>query len=97
LAIILSGETLEDAFSRAAEFHNLIVTEYPELFPHANDLRVGISSRNKRLIRANRLFLEASRALDKANLEPTFPIVAFKSDPEKYRAFVQSRKKPAGA
>jgi hypothetical protein len=97
LAVILSGETLEAAFSRAAEFHNLIVTEYPELFPHANDLRIGIGSRNKRLIRANRLFLEASRALDKANLEPTSPIVAFKSDPEKYKAFVQSRKKSAGA
>jgi hypothetical protein len=97
LAIILSGETLEGAFSKAARFHNQIVTEFPELFPHANDLRVGVSSRNKRLIRANRLFLEASRALDKANLEPTSPIVAFRSDPEKYKAFVQSRKKSAGA
>jgi hypothetical protein len=97
LAVILSGKTLEEAFSGAAEFHNLIVTEFSELFPHANDLRVGISSRNKRLIRANRLFLEASRALDRANLEPTSPIVAFKSDPAKYQAFVRCRKKTSGA
>jgi hypothetical protein len=97
LAVILPGETLEEAFSRVAQFHNQIVTELPELFPHANDLRVGISSRNKRLIGANRLFFEASRALDKADLEPASPIVAFKSDPEKYKAFVQSGEKSAGA
>ena len=96
LALILSGEALEEAFSRARQFHNQIVTELPELFPHRNDLRIGISSRNKRLVRADRLLLEASRALDKANLEPQSPIVAFKSDPEKYRAFVQSGKKSNG-
>jgi hypothetical protein len=95
-AIILSGMGLEEAFSKARQFHNLIVMELPELFPHKNDLRIGISSRNRRLIRANRLLLEASRALDKANLEPQSPIVAFKSDPEKYKAFVQGRKKTAG-
>jgi hypothetical protein len=93
LALILSGKGLEEAFARAREFHNLIITELPELFPHANDLRIGISSRNSRLIRATRLLLEASRALDKANLEPQSPIVAFKSDPEKYKAFVQNSKK----
>jgi hypothetical protein len=96
LAVILPGEGLEEAFSRAKQFHNLIVTELPELLPHSNDLRIGISSRNKRLVRANRLLFEASRALDKANLEPQSPIVAFKSDPEKYKAFVQSRKNPGG-
>jgi hypothetical protein len=97
LAVILSGEGLEKAFSKARQFHDLIVTELPELFPYKNDLRIGLSSRNKRLVRANRLFLEASRALDKASLEVQSPIVAFKSDPEKYNAFVQSREKPAGA
>jgi hypothetical protein len=97
LAVILSGESLEEAFSRARQFHNQIVTEFPELFPHKNDLRIGVSSRNRRLVRANRLLLEAARALDKANLEPRSPIVAFKSDPEKYKAFVQSRKKAGGA
>jgi hypothetical protein len=95
LALILSGKGLEEAFSRARQFHDLIITELPELFPHKNDLRIGISSRNRRLVRANRLLLEASRALDKANLEPESPIVAFKSDPEKYKAFVQSRKNAA--
>jgi hypothetical protein len=58
-----------------------------------NSLRIGISSRNKRLVRAARLLLEASRALDKAGQEPDSPIVAFKSDPEKYKAFMRSMKK----
>ena len=92
LALILSGESLEGAFSRAREFHSRIVAELPELFPRPSDLRIGISSRNKRLVRANRLLLEASRALDKAGLDPRSHIVAFKSDPEKYRAFVQGKK-----
>ncbi|MDR3122828.1 MAG: hypothetical protein LBU16_03505 [Treponema sp.] len=91
-AVILPGEGLEDVLSRAKQFHDLILTELPDLFPRKNDLRIGISSRNKRLVRANRLLLEASRALEKANLEPD-PIVAFKSDPEKYKAFVQGREK----
>jgi hypothetical protein len=89
LALILSGEGLEETLSKARRFHDMIITELPELFPHKNDLRIGISSRNRRLLRANRLLMEASRALDKANLEPESPIVAFKSDPEKYKAFVQ--------
>jgi hypothetical protein len=89
LALILSGEGLEETLSKARRFHELIITELPDLFPYKNDLRIGVSSRNKRLVRANRLLLEASRALDKANLEPESPIVAFKSDPEKYKAFVQ--------
>ncbi|MDR1248786.1 MAG: hypothetical protein LBK63_05720 [Treponema sp.] len=96
LAVILSGAGLEESFSRAKQFHNLIAADFPELFPGKNSFRIGISSRNKRLVRANRLFLEASRALDKTGQEPESPIVAFKSDPDKYKAFVQGKKKTGG-
>jgi hypothetical protein len=92
LAVILSGEGLEEGFSRAKQFHNLILAEFPELFPGKDSLRIGISSRNNRLVRADRLLLEAFGALDKAGPEPESPIVAFKSDPDKYKAFVQDRK-----
>jgi hypothetical protein len=88
LAVILSGEGLEEGFSRAKQFHNLIAADFPEL--SGNGLRMGVSSRNNRLIRANRLLFEAAGALDKADAES--PMVAFKSDPEKYKAFVQDRK-----
>jgi hypothetical protein len=97
LAVILSGEGLEEGFSRAKQFHNLILADFPELSGGGDGLRMGISSRNNRLIRADRLFFEASGALDKAGPEPESPIVAFKSDPEKYKAFVQDRKKTGEA
>jgi hypothetical protein len=94
-ALIQSGDGLEESFSRARLFRDLIVKDIPKLFPSLSDLRVGLSSRNNRLVRADQLFLETSRALDKTG--PDSPLVAFKSDPEKYKAFMQSRKKPAGA
>jgi hypothetical protein len=92
LAVILSGEALEEGFSRAKQFHHLILTDFPELLSGGDGLRMGMSSRNKRLIRADQLLFEASGALDKAGPEPESPMVAFKSDPEKYKAFVQDRK-----
>jgi hypothetical protein len=92
LAVILSGEGLEEGFSRAKQFHQRILADFPELFPGKDDLRMGISSRNERLVRAARLLFEASRALDKAGQDPESPIVAFKSDPDKYKAFMQDRK-----
>jgi hypothetical protein len=97
LAVILSGAGLEEGFSRAKQFHNLILTEFPALFPGRDSLRMGISSRNNRLVRADRLLLEASQALRKAGPEPESPIVAFKSDPDKYRALALDRKKTGGA
>jgi hypothetical protein len=97
VAIILPGESLENAFSRARQFHNLILMALPERFPRADDLRIGVSSRNGRLIRADRLFLEAARALDKAGLEPKSPVIAFKSDPEKYQAFARSNRESGEA
>jgi hypothetical protein len=51
------------------------------------DLRAGLSSRSGRLIDADRLFFEAASALEKA--KDGQPIVAFKSNPEKYRDFVR--------
>jgi hypothetical protein len=92
LAVILSGETLEEGFSRAKQFHHLILTDFPELLSGGDGLRMGMSSRNKRLIRADQLLFEASGALDRAGPEPESSMVAFKSDPEKYKAFVQDRK-----
>jgi len=55
----------------------------------SRDLRVGIASRNGRLISAGRLFNEAENALEKTDNEKN--IVAFRSDPEKYREYLKSR------
>ena len=52
-------------------------------------MRAGIASRNGRLISAERLFNEAENALRKT--DETKNIVAFRSDPEKYREFLKSQ------
>jgi len=51
-------------------------------------LRAGITSRTGRLIGAQRLFREAEEALRKSSKEKN--IVAFRSDPEKYREFLRN-------
>jgi hypothetical protein len=89
ISIILPGSSLKEGFEKAKQFHNLMLTGFPEIFPHKSDLRIGISARSGRLLGSDRLLLEASRALERTNLAPESPIVAFKSDIEKYRAFVK--------
>ncbi|WP_051004280.1 hypothetical protein [Treponema primitia] len=93
ISIILPNSNLDESFAKAKQFHNQILTSLPEIFPHKSDLRIGISARSGRLLGADRLLLEASKALEKTGLEPESPIIAFKSDPEKYRAFVKNHGK----
>jgi len=50
-----------------------------------------MSSRSGRLLNAERLILEADEALKKARTEEKSPIIAFKSDPEKYREFISKQ------
>jgi hypothetical protein len=96
ISIILPGSSLEEGLEKAKQFHNLMLTGLPEIFPHTSDLRIGISASSGRLLGSDRLLLEASRALERTNLDPGSPIVAFKSDIEKYRAFVKSRGEKTG-
>jgi len=53
------------------------------------DLRAGIASRNGRLISAQRLYGEAESALRKTDEDKN--IVAFRSDPEKYREYLKNQ------
>ena len=52
---------------------------------------VGLSSRNGRLMDAVRLIKEADKALQKASCEQKSTIIAFRTDPSKYREFIASR------
>jgi hypothetical protein len=65
--------------------------KYPALFTAKTDLCMGLSSRSGRPVNAERLMFEAEEALERAMMDPVSHIVAFKSDPEKYRAFMESR------
>jgi hypothetical protein len=89
ITVIIPNADLDHGILKAEEFHSRILKTCPQTFHAKNDFLVGISSRAGRLIEADRLILEASKALSKAKLEQGSPIVAFRSDPEKYRDFVR--------
>jgi hypothetical protein len=89
ITVILPNTDLDQGFARAEDFHNYLMPA----FTGTPGFRTGLSARSGRLVDADRLLFEASEALNKALRDPVSPIVAFKSDPEKYRAFLRSRGK----
>jgi hypothetical protein len=88
ITVILPNTDLDQGFTRAEDFHNHLTAT----FTAVAEFRIGISARSSRLVDAERLFFEASEALNKAYADPVSPVIAFKSDPEKYRAFLRSRR-----
>ena len=91
IAVIQPNISLEAAISKAGEFHDRCLNKYGKVFKSKTDLCIGISSRSGRLIDAQRLMFEADEALKKALSDPVSHIIAFKSDPEKYRAYIASQ------
>jgi len=91
VSVICPGLNLDTGFLNADEFHNRVLGKYPGLFNAKTDLCIGISARSERPVNAKRIMFEAEEALERALMDPVSHIVAFKSDPEKYRAFMESR------
>jgi hypothetical protein len=91
ISIICPGLSLDAGFLNADEFHNRIVSKYPSVLKSKTDLCMGLSSRSGRPVNAERLIFEADEALERAMMDPVSHIVAFKSDPDKYREFMESR------
>ena len=91
LSVIIPSAGLEQAIAKSEDFRARIVNRLPESFEGRDKLYIGLSSRSGRLIEAGRLMMEASTALEKTQEEPVSHIVAFKSDPEKYRKFIKRR------
>jgi hypothetical protein len=91
ISVIYPNINLEAAFTKSLEFHQRCLKKYPAVFTSKPDLCIGLSSRSGRIIDARRLVFEAAGALGKAHMDHLSPIVAFKSDPEKYRAFITSQ------
>jgi hypothetical protein len=88
IAVICPNVKLETAFAQAENFRQDIMDKYP-------DICMGLSSRADRPIDTERLMFEAGEALERALYDPVSYVVAFKSDPEKYRAFINSKKSGA--
>ena len=88
ISVICPGLNLDTGFLNADEFHNRVIGKYPAVFKSKTDLCIGISARSERPVNAERLIFEAEEALERALMDPVSHIVAFKSDPDKYRAFI---------
>jgi hypothetical protein len=91
ITIILPNTELDAAITKANAYHDRCVEKYSGLLKAKNDLCMGLSSRSGRLINATRLMFEGNKALEKALADPVSNIIAFKSDPEKYRNYIASR------
>ncbi|MDR1948899.1 MAG: hypothetical protein LBQ38_05880 [Spirochaetaceae bacterium] len=88
IVVIIPNIDLDQGLVKSENFRSRIPVSVTTLA----DLCIGVSSRAGRLVNAERLLFEASEALKRAKKDPLSPIVAFKSDPEKYRAFIQKKK-----
>jgi hypothetical protein len=87
ISVIIPNIDLDHGIIKAEEFHARVLKNLSGGFNSKTDLRAGLSSRSGRLMDADRLFFEAASALEKA--KDGQPIVAFKSNPEKYRDFIR--------
>jgi hypothetical protein len=91
LWIIHPNHSLEQGLAASREFNSRILSKLPRPAGSAVDLRFGISSRSGRLINAGRIMIEAGEALKRAAEDPGSHIIAFKSDPEKYRQYISGQ------
>ncbi|MCL2191354.1 MAG: hypothetical protein FWB79_05145 [Treponema sp.] len=92
LSIICPGLSLDMGFLNATEFHNRALVKYPSVFKQKTDLCMGISACSERDVNAARIIFEAEEALERALMDPVSHVIAFKSDPDKYRAFMEGRR-----
>jgi len=83
---ILPGTDLGSGIAKSEKFHQKVIQNNPECDPN-----IGLTSRSGRLINADRLMFESKEALLRAKKDHTTSIIAFKSDPEKYRAFIANQ------
>jgi hypothetical protein len=85
MTVILTDTDINGGIGKVKEFRNRI----PAAF--TRKLAVGLSSRLGRFVKADRILLEAAEASAKSKKDPENRIVAFKSDLDKYRAFIEKK------
>jgi hypothetical protein len=88
IAIIVPNIDIDDGVIKCEDFHNRVKTKLLHSSSLEWELCIGLSSRAGRLIDPDRLMFETEQAVSRALVDPVSPIIAFKSDPEKYRAFI---------
>ncbi|HEQ71116.1 MAG TPA: hypothetical protein ENN69_01380 [Spirochaetia bacterium] len=78
IAVIIPDEDIDAALVQAKAV-------YKDLETAGLKARIGIASRNNRMLRAGPLLSEAKGALQYAVKNPSNPIVAFRADPKKFQ------------
>ncbi|MDR2964850.1 MAG: hypothetical protein LBU88_03645 [Treponema sp.] len=86
ICAILPGTDLDSGIAKSEKFYQRVMQNNPEYDPG-----IGLTSRSGRLINAERLMMESKEALHRAKSDQTTSIIAFKSDPDKYRAFISQQ------
>jgi hypothetical protein len=89
ITVILPGMDLDGAFVKADDFHKRV----SDKLGAKAQIFIGLSAQSGRAVKADRLLIEASGALAKLVENPSSPIMAFRSDPQKYRDFMASQNK----
>ena len=87
ICVIIPGMGLDTAITKSENFYQRVLEKTAD--DDQEFFNIGISSRSGRLLNSDRLLLEAGEALKKARISKT-SIIAFKSDPEKYREFIRN-------
>jgi len=90
ISVILPGIGHDTAITRAEKFYQRIMEKFSGN-SISYSLNIGLSSRSGRLLNAQRLMLEATEAIKRARADSHTSIIAFKSDPEKYREFIRTQ------
>ena len=89
ISVIMPNADLDRGITKSEEFRQRIIERMPASFKNRTQLCIGLSSRSGRLIDSERIIFEAFSALLKALEDPVSHVIAFKSDPEKYREFIK--------
>jgi len=91
ISVICPGIDIWTGLGKAEDFHTRIMGSYSDALVVNTNFCIGLTSRSGRLVNAERILFEANEALNRAKADPVSPILAFKSDPDKYRKFIAAQ------
>ncbi len=90
MAVILPNTDLEQGINELSDFQKEVYRESGEKLC-TFDIKIGLSSRNGRLINSDRILKESRAALRKAEHDIETNLVGFRPDPGKFRSFLASQ------
>ncbi|MCF7914955.1 MAG: hypothetical protein K9L66_07315 [Spirochaetaceae bacterium] len=91
MAVILPSTDLEQGIDELSDFQKELFKTDPNVFC-TDDVSIGLSSRNGRLINSDRILKEANAALKRAENDSETNLIGFRPDPGKFRSFLATHK-----